>query len=43
VEWYAEGKLSLDRLVSHRISLEEINTGFDLLRQGSALRSVITF
>ena len=40
VEWYAEGKLSLDRLVSHRISLEEINTGFDLLRQGSALRSV---
>lgn len=43
VEWFAEGKLSLDQLVTHRISLDQINSGFDLLKQGSALRSVIVY
>lgn len=43
VDWYMEGKLSLDRLVSHRLPLEDINQGFDMLKSGSALRSVISF
>lgn len=43
VDWYMEGKLSLDRLVSHRIALDDINTGFDMLKSGNALRSVISF
>lgn len=43
VDWYMEGKLSLDRLISHRITLDQINEGFDLLKSGSALRSVISF
>ena len=43
VDWYMEGRLSLDRLVSHRLPLEDINQGFDMLKSGSALRSVVSF
>lgn len=40
---YLEGDLKLDELITQRISLEEINEGFDALRAGTAIRSVITF
>jgi S-(hydroxymethyl)glutathione dehydrogenase/alcohol dehydrogenase len=42
-DWYAEDKLSLDDLISHRIGLEDIAHGFDMLADGSARRVVITF
>ncbi|MCB1476834.1 MAG: alcohol dehydrogenase catalytic domain-containing protein [Rhodobiaceae bacterium] len=42
-DWYAEGKLALDDLISHRIALSEIASGFDLLRDGKARRVVIEF
>jgi S-(hydroxymethyl)glutathione dehydrogenase / alcohol dehydrogenase len=42
-DWYADGKLHLDELISHRIQLEEIGHGFALLREGSARRVVIGF
>src|SRR5690348_10375107 len=38
---YRRGRLPLDRLISHRLPLERIGEGFELLRSGSALRSVI--
>jgi S-(hydroxymethyl)glutathione dehydrogenase / alcohol dehydrogenase len=40
---YRRGRLPLDRLISHRMRLEEIGEAFDLLRSGSALRTVIEF
>jgi len=43
VDWYMDGKLSLDALISHRIKLEDIGQGFDWLAKGEARRVVIDF
>jgi len=43
VDWYMEGKTSLDGLISHYLPLERIAEGFDLLAQGAARRVVIGF
>jgi S-(hydroxymethyl)glutathione dehydrogenase/alcohol dehydrogenase len=43
LQWYREGKLRLDELVSHRMPLEDINHGFDLMRCGESIRSVVLF
>ncbi len=43
VEFYLEGKLHLDDLISRRIQLEQINEAFDEMRSGEIARSVITF
>lgn len=43
VDWYMEGKTSLDGLISHHLPLERIAEGFDLLAQGAARRVVIGF
>ena len=40
---YLEGKLKLDELITRRITLEQINEGFDDLRMGRAIRTVIVF
>lgn len=40
---YLDGKLNLDALISRRISLGEINEGFDALARGETIRSVVTF
>jgi len=42
VDWYMEGRISLDGLISHRMSLDEIGRGFALLASGAARRVVIT-
>lgn len=43
VELYRAGRLPVDRLLSHRIELEQINEGFDRLAAGEALRQVVVF
>lgn len=43
LEWYRTGRLAIDPLITHRLPLEEINTGFDLMKSGEAIRTVITF
>jgi S-(hydroxymethyl)glutathione dehydrogenase/alcohol dehydrogenase len=43
VDMYMDGKIALDNLISHRISLDQINEGFELLASGKSLRSVIDF
>jgi len=40
---YLDGKLRLDELITRRISLDDINEGFDALRRGQAIRTVIEF
>jgi S-(hydroxymethyl)glutathione dehydrogenase/alcohol dehydrogenase len=40
---YLEGKLKLDELVTRRIPLEEINSGFDAVRRGDTIREVVVF
>jgi len=43
VDMYLDGRLMLDEMVSARISLDEINQGFEAMKAGSVTRSVITF
>jgi S-(hydroxymethyl)glutathione dehydrogenase/alcohol dehydrogenase len=43
VDLYLSGRLKLDELVSRRITLDEVNDGFEAMRRGEVARSVITF
>jgi alcohol dehydrogenase len=43
IEMYREGRLPVDRLLTHRISLDEVNEGFDRLARGEAVRQAIVF
>ncbi len=43
VEFYLQGKLKLDELVTRRLGLEDINEAFEYMKEGSVARSVITF
>ena len=41
LDLYRRGRLPLDRLITHRVPLEELERGFDLLRNGEAIRAVV--
>ena len=43
VDWYMDGKLNIDDLITHVMPLEKINEAFDLMHEGKSIRSVITF
>ena len=43
VDWYMEGKINIDDLITHEFPLEEINTAFDLMHEGKSIRSVINY
>ncbi|HZV63396.1 MAG TPA: S-(hydroxymethyl)glutathione dehydrogenase/class III alcohol dehydrogenase [Telluria sp.] len=43
VDWYMDGKLNIDDLITHRLPLERINEGFDLMKSGESIRSVVIF
>jgi S-(hydroxymethyl)glutathione dehydrogenase/alcohol dehydrogenase len=43
VDWYMEGKINIDDLITHKLKLEEINTGFDLMHEGKSIRSVVVY
>lgn len=40
---FQRGKLPVEKLMTHRIHLDEVNAGFDRLHQGEAIRQVIDF
>lgn len=43
VDWYMDGKIDIDSLVTHTMPLEKINDAFDLMHKGESIRSVINF
>ncbi len=43
VDWYMEGKIDVDSLITHVMPIEEINRAFDLMHEGESIRSVVTF
>ncbi|MER3492624.1 MAG: S-(hydroxymethyl)glutathione dehydrogenase/class III alcohol dehydrogenase [Mastigocladus sp. ERB_26_2] len=43
VNWYMEGKINIDDLITHVMPVEEINNAFDLMHKGESIRSVVTF
>ncbi|MEQ8348405.1 MAG: S-(hydroxymethyl)glutathione dehydrogenase/class III alcohol dehydrogenase [Sneathiellaceae bacterium] len=43
VDWYMDGKINIDDLITHTMPLKEINTAFDLMHEGKSIRSVVTY
>lgn len=43
VDWYMDGKINIDDLITHTMPLDQINEGFDLMHAGKSIRSVVTF
>jgi len=43
VDWYMEGRINIDDLITHTMPLKKINDAFDLMHEGESIRSVVTF
>ena len=43
VDWYMDGKIEIDPMITHTLKLEDINKGFDLMHAGESIRSVVVF
>jgi S-(hydroxymethyl)glutathione dehydrogenase/alcohol dehydrogenase len=43
VDWYMDGKIAIDELITHSMPLDDINKGFDLMHAGKSIRSVVIY
>jgi S-(hydroxymethyl)glutathione dehydrogenase/alcohol dehydrogenase len=43
VDWYMDGKINIDDLITHTLPLEKINDAFDLMHAGTSIRTVVTY
>ena len=43
VDWYMDGKINIDDLITHTLPLEDINSAFDLMHAGESIRSVVVY
>ena len=43
VDWYMDGKIEIDPMITHKLTLEEINHGFDLMHEGKSIRAVVEY
>jgi S-(hydroxymethyl)glutathione dehydrogenase/alcohol dehydrogenase len=43
VDWYMDGKINIDDLITHTMPLADINQGFDLMHEGKSIRSVVVY
>ena len=43
VDWYMQGKINIDDLITHTMPLEQINHGFELMKKGESIRSVVLY
>ena len=43
VDWYMNGKIEIDPMITHKLKLEDINRGFDLMHEGKSIRAVVEF
>jgi len=43
VDWYMEGKIEIDPMITHTLTLDRINEGFDLMHRGESIRSVVLY
>ncbi|MGB0955036.1 MAG: S-(hydroxymethyl)glutathione dehydrogenase/class III alcohol dehydrogenase [Panacagrimonas sp.] len=43
VDWYMDGKIQIDPMITHVLSLEDINQAFDLMHEGKSIRSVVVY
>ena len=43
VDWYMQGKIEIDPMITHKLTLDEINHGFDLMHEGKSIRAVVEY
>jgi len=43
VDWYMDGRIDIDSLITHTLPLERINEGFELMHRGESIRSVVVY
>jgi S-(hydroxymethyl)glutathione dehydrogenase/alcohol dehydrogenase len=43
VDWYMQGKIQIDPMITHVMPLNDINKAFDLMKRGESIRGVVTF
>jgi len=43
VDWYMEGKIQIDPMITHKLKLDDINQAFELMHKGESIRSVVVF
>jgi S-(hydroxymethyl)glutathione dehydrogenase/alcohol dehydrogenase len=43
VDWYMDGKIEIDPMITHTLSLTDINKAFDLMHAGESIRSVVVY
>ena len=43
VDWYMQGKIQIDPMITHVMPLAEINNAFELMKRGESIRGVVTF
>jgi S-(hydroxymethyl)glutathione dehydrogenase/alcohol dehydrogenase len=43
VDWYMDGKIAIDPLITHTLTLDQINHGFELMERGESIRSVVVY
>src|SRR5437764_7810332 len=43
VDWYMDGKIAIDPMITHTLKLEDINKGFELMHAGESIRSVVLY
>jgi S-(hydroxymethyl)glutathione dehydrogenase/alcohol dehydrogenase len=43
VDWYMDGKIEIDPMITHLLPLERINEGFDLMHAGESIRAVVVY
>ena len=41
VDWYMDGRINIDDLITHTFKLDQINAGFDVMHEGESIRSVV--
>ena len=43
VDWYMDGRIEIDPLITHTMKLDDINEAFDLMHSGESIRSVVIY
>ena len=43
VDWYMNGKIEIDSMITHKLRLENINDAFDLMHEGKSIRAVVEY
>jgi len=43
VDWYMDGKINIDDLITHKLALDDINEGFELMHRGESIRAVVEY